>query len=31
MRRRPMIPDPPDVVTALDLLGLRVVPEDFEA
>ncbi|MCP9859239.1 hypothetical protein [Cyanobium sp. Cruz-8H5] len=26
-----MIPDPPDVATALDLLGLTVVPEDFEA
>ncbi len=26
-----MIPDPPDVATALDLLGLAVVPEDFEA
>ena len=26
-----MVPDPPDVATALDLLGLTVVPEDFEA
>lgn len=25
-----MIPDPPDVATALDLLGLTMVPEDFE-
>ena len=26
-----MVPDPPDVATALDLLGLTVLPEDFEA
>ncbi|EAQ74760.1 MULTISPECIES: hypothetical protein [unclassified Synechococcus] len=26
-----MVPDPPDVATALELLGLTVVPDDFEA
>ncbi len=31
MRRRSMVPDPPDVATALELLGLTVVPDDFEA
>ncbi len=31
MRRRPMALNSPDVATALELLGLTVVPEDFEA
>ncbi|CAK6692205.1 hypothetical protein ICNINCKA_01166 [Synechococcus sp. CBW1107] len=31
MRRRPMVPALPDVATALELLGLTVVPDDFEA
>jgi hypothetical protein len=31
MRRRPVVPDKPDVATALELLGLTEVPEDFEA
>ena len=26
-----MVPDPPDVATALERLGLTVVPDDFEA